>query len=325
MVDFWLAIGIICLVFLLIISAFFSAAEMALITVSKIGIRAGAKKGDKRAIIIDKLLKEPNKLVTGIVVGNNFVNVLASIIAGTITLRIFGNLGIAIATLAMTFLILLFSEIVPKSFAMRNEKLALRFALPVKVVIKFLSPIASGFIFLSNSIIKAFGKELPSQKLTLTEGELRTILEVAEDIGSIKKSEREMIHEVFELDQIPLMQVMVPKDKIVSIEELESIENFLELAGNSEISKMPVYRTKTNNIVGVANIKDALKYKDRSAKIKKIMKPVFRLGAYDRADVALKKMQKDREHLAIVVDEKDKLIGLLTIEDLVEEIVGEID
>ena len=135
MVDFWLAIGIICLVFLLIISAFFSAAEMALITVSKIRIRVGAKKGDKRAIVTDKLLKEPNKLVTGIVVGNNFVNVLASIIAGTITLRIFGNVGIAIATLVMTFLILLFSEIVPKSFAMRNERLALRFALPVKFAI----------------------------------------------------------------------------------------------------------------------------------------------------------------------------------------------
>ncbi len=132
MVDFWLVIGIICLVFLLIISAFFSAAEMSLITVSKIRIRAGAKKGDKRFIMIDKLLKEPNKLVTGVVVGNNFVNVLASIIACTITLRIFGNLGIAIATLVMTFLILLFSEIVPKSFAMRNEGLALRFALPIK-------------------------------------------------------------------------------------------------------------------------------------------------------------------------------------------------
>lgn len=325
MVDFWLAIGIICLVFLLIISAFFSAAEMALITVSKIRIKAGAKKGDKRAIMIDKLLKEPNKLVTGIVVGNNFVNVLASIIAGTITLRIFGNLGIAIATLVMTFLILLFSEIVPKSFAMKNEKLALRFALPVKFVIKFLSPVASGLTFLANRIIKAFGKDLPSQKLTLTERELRTILEVAEDLGSIKKSEREMIHEVFELDQIPLMQVMVSMDGIVSIEELASIENFLERAGKSGISKMPVYRTQPKNIVGVANIKDALKYKDRSAKIKQIMKPVFKLGAYERADVALKKMQKAREHIAIVVDKKDQLLGLLTIEDLVEEIVGEID
>ena len=325
MVDFWLAIGIICLVFLLIISAFFSAAEMALITVSKVRIRAGAKKGDKRAIMIDKLLKEPHKLVTGIVVGNNFVNVLASIIAGTITLRIFGNMGIAIATLVMTFLILLFSEIVPKSFAMRNEKLALRFALPVTFIIKFLSPVASGFIFLSNSIIKAFGKDVPSQKLTLTERELRTILEVAEDLGSIKRSEREMIHEVFELDQIPLMQVMVPTDEIVSIEELESIENFLEHAGKSGISKMPVYRTKPNNIVGVANIKDALKHKNRAAKIKKIMKPIFRLRAYERADVALKKMQKAREHLAIVVDKKDQLLGLLTLEDLIEEIVGEID
>ncbi|NYT00971.1 MAG: HlyC/CorC family transporter [Methanocellales archaeon] len=325
MVDFWLFIGIICLVFLLIISAFFSAAEMSLITVSKIRIRASAKKGDKRAIMIDKLLKEPNKLVTGIVVGNNFVNVLASIIAGTITLRIFGNMGIAIATLSMTFLLLLFGEIIPKSFAMRNEKLALRFSLPVKFVIKFLSPIASGFIFLSNSVIKAFGKELPSHKLTLTEGELRTILEVAEDLGSIKRSEREMIHEVFELDQIPLRQVMVPIDGIVSIEELATIENFLERAGKSGISKMPVYRTKKDNIVGVANIKDALKQKNRSTNIKKIMKPIFKLGAYERADVALRKMQKAREHLAIVVGEKDKLLGLLTLEDLIEEIVGEID
>ncbi len=325
MVDFWLVVGIICLIFLLMFSAFFSAAEMALITVNKIRIRAGAKKGDKRAIIIDQLLKEPNKLVTGIVIGNNFVNILASIIAGAITLKIFGNFGIAIATLVMTFLILLFSEIVPKSFAMRNQKLALRFALPVKLVIKSLSPIASGLTFLANMIIKAFGGDLPSNKLTITERELRTILEVAEDLGSIKRSELEMIHEVFELDQIPLMQVMVPVDGIVSIEELTSIENFLKRAGKYGISKMPVYRDQSDNIVGVVNIKDALKYKNRSTKIKKIMKPIFKLGAYERADVALRKMQKAREHLAIVVDKKDQLLGLLTIEDLVEEIVGEID
>ncbi|MDI6860009.1 MAG: hemolysin family protein [Methanocellales archaeon] len=325
MVDFWLVIGIICLVFLLLLSAFFSAAEMALITVSKIRIREGAKKGDKRALMIEKLLKEPHKLVTGIVVGNNFVNVLASIIAGTVALRIFGNLGIAIATLSMTFLILLFCEITPKAFAMRNEKLALRFALPVKCVIKFISPIASGFTSLANSIVKAFGKEIPSQKLTLTEQELRTILEIAEELGSIKRSEREMIHEVFELDQISLMQIMVPKDRIVCIEELTNIENFLELAGNSGVSKMPVYRTQPDNIVGVANIKDALKCKDRAAEIKQIMKPVFKLKAYERADEVLRKMQKAREHLAIVVDEKDQLLGLLTLEDLIEEIVGEIE
>ncbi len=325
MVDFWIVIGIVCLIFLLMLSAFFSAAEMALITISKIRVRNNAKKGNKHALIIEKLLKEPHKLVTGIVLGNNFVNVLASIIAGTITLRIFGNMGIAIATLVMTFLILLFGEIIPKALAMRNERMALRFALPVKFVIKFLSPIALGFTFLSNTIIKAFGKELPSQKLTLTEAELRTILEVAEDLGSIKRSEREMIHEVFELDQISLRQIMVPKDRIVSIEDSANITNFLEIAGKVSISKMPVYRKKPNNIVGVANIKDALKYKDRSVKIKKIMKPVFKLKAYERADVALRKMQRAREHLAIVVNEKDQLLGLLTLEDLIEEIVGEIE
>ncbi len=324
MVDFWIVIGIICLIFLVMFSAFFSAAEMSLMTINKIRIRHNAKKGDKRALIIEKLLKEPHKLVTGIVVGNNFVNVLASTIASTITLRIFGNMGIAIATLGMTFLLLLFGEITPKALAMRNEKMALRFALPVKFVIKFLSPVASGFTFLSNTVIKAFGKELPSQKLTLTEGELRTILEVAEDFGTIKRSEREMVHEVFDLDQISLGQIMVPKERIVSIEELAQITNFLELAGQSGISKMPVYRTQSDNIVGVANIKDALKYKDGSAKIKQIMKPVFKLTASERADVALKKMQKAQEHLAIVVDEKDQLLGLLTLDDLIEEIVGEI-
>ncbi|MDD2665657.1 MAG: hemolysin family protein [Methanocellales archaeon] len=321
--DFWIVIGIICLIFLVMFSAFFSAAEMALMTISKIRIRHNAKKGDKRALIIEKLLKEPHKLVTGIVVGNNFVNVLASIIAGTITLRIFGNMGIAIATLGMTFLLLLFGEITPKALAMRNEKIALRFALPVKFVIRFLSPVASGFTFLSNNLIRAFGRELPSQKLTITEEELRTILEVAEDLGTIKRSEREMVHEVFELDQISLGQIMVPKDRIISIEELESIEHFLERAGKAGVSKMPVYRN--DNIVGVANIKDALKYKNRDTKIKQIMKPIFKLKAYERADAALRKMQKAREHLAIVVDEKDQLLGLLTIEDLVEEIVGEIE
>jgi CBS domain containing-hemolysin-like protein len=325
MIDFWLVLGIIFLVALLILSALFSAAEMALITVSRVRIRERVKKGEKHALVVESLLKEPHKLVTGILVGNNIVNVCASIVAGALALKVFGNIGIAIATVVMTFIILLFCEITPKAFAMRNEKLALKIAKPIASFIKIFSPIAAGFIYITNSIIKAFGKELPSQRMTITERELRTILELAEEQGSIKPSEREMIHEVFELDQIPLSSVMHSIDKIVSIEEVNTIADFLELAGKTNISKMPVWSAKKENIVGVANVKDAIKQKDSSIAVRQIMRSVFKLKKSEKVDEALRKMRLHRAHLAIIVDENEAPVGLLTLEDLIEEIVGEIE
>ncbi|MDI6708297.1 MAG: hemolysin family protein [Candidatus Thermoplasmatota archaeon] len=321
--DFWIVIAIIFLIILLILSALFSAAEMALITVSRVKIRERAKRGEQQALIIENLLKEPHKLVTGILVGNNLVNVCASIVAGAIALKMFGNIGIAVATVIMTFIILLFCEITPKAFAMRNEKLALRIAKPIACFTKLFSPIAAGFTYLVNSIIKAFGRELPSQKITLTERELRTILEIAEEQGSIKRSEREMIHEVFEFDQIPLISIMVPENRVVSIEAGKTVDDFLELAGKEAVTKMPVYAVEKENIIGIVNVKDALKKKGQQ--IKQIMKPAFKLRFSERADEALRKMRRAREHLAIIVDENDKPIGIITLEDLIEEIVGEIE
>ncbi|MEW6069487.1 MAG: hemolysin family protein [Candidatus Thermoplasmatota archaeon] len=324
-IDFWLIIAIVFLIILLILSALFSAAEMALITVSRLRIRERAKRGEKHALVVENLLKEPHKLITGILVGNNLVNVCASIVAGAIALKIIGNLGIAIATVLMTFIILLFCEITPKAFAMRNEKLALKIAKPIAGFIKIFSPVASGFTYLANSIIRAFGRELPSQKMAITERELRTILEIAEEQGSIKRMEREMIHEVFELDQIPLTTVMLPKDRIVSIGEDESIAEALEVAGRTNFSKLPVWKDTKENIVGMVNIKDALKQKDKTQPVKQIMRSVFKLKTAERVDEALRKMRIGKEHLAIVVDEKDSLAGLVTLEDLIEEIVGEIE
>lgn len=325
MIDIWFLGAFILLIFLLALSAFFSAAEMAFMTVSRIRIRESAKKGDKHAVIVEKLLREPHKLITGILIGNNLVNICASIIVGAIALRIFGNLGIAIATLVMTFIILLFCEITPKAFAMRNERLALRFAAPLQYFIRVFSPITSGFTAMAYSIVKAFGKKLPSQKVTLTETELRTLLEMAEEQGTIKRAEREMIHEVFELDEIPVSRIMTPKEKMVSAEEAQTIESFLELVSTTGRSRIPVYKGSKENIVGVAHVKDALKSKNRNMPVKDIMHTVFTLNMNERADEALRKMQKEKRQIAIVADENNNLKGLISLEDLIEEIVGEIE
>ncbi len=322
MFDPWIIVGLICLIILLFLSAFFSASEIALISLSRVRVRQEIEKGRKKAVIVQNLLKNPQKLIGAILVGNNIVNVFASILAAVIAVRIFGDAGIGIATFVMTLVILIFCENTPKAFAVRNEKFAFRIARPVKAVVFLLSPIALVINAVSNTLIKLFGGR-PVKKRAITEDEIKTMLKMGEEEGTIEKDERKMIYEVFEFDETRIKEVMVPRKKIVCINEDKNVKDFIDLVNKTGYSRVPVYRDNVDDIVGMVHVKDTLGL-DKDTPIYRIIRPILRIKTTEKADEVLREMQRKRTHIAVVTDKNNKTVGMLSMEDLIEEIVGEI-
>ena len=322
MSGIWIMAGLICLIILLFLSAFFSASEIALISLSRVRVRQEIEKGKKDAIIIQNLLKNPQKLIGTMLIGNNIVNVFASILATAMAIRIFGDVGIGVATFVMTLTILIFCENTPKAFAVRNEKFALRIARPVKAVVFLLSPVAVVLTAVSNIIIKAFGGK-PPEKKAVTEEEIKMMLKMGEEEGTIEKDERKMIDDVFEFDETKTKEVMVPRENIVCISEDKTVGALINLVRETGFSRIPVYRNNIDNIVGMIHVKDTLEL-DNDVPISNILRPILRIKTTEKADEVLREMQRKRTHIAVVTDENNKTVGLVSMEDLIEEIVGEI-
>ena len=322
MLDFWLLVGLIILVILLVLSAFFSASEIALVSLNAIRIRHKAENGKKEAIVVQDMMKNPQRIISSIVVGNNIVNILASVLATAISMKLFGNVGVAVATGILTIIILIFCEITPKAFAIRNEKFALRIARPVAVIIKVLWPMASILTYLSNFLIHRFGGK-PVKRRKITEEEIKTMLKVAEEEGGIEEDEKEMINNVFEFDETRIREVMTPKKKIIALDEAKTVEDALHLIRKTGISRIPIYRENINNVLGMVHVKDLLD-KSRTTKLYEIVQPIIRIKTTEKVDEVLRKMQKRGIHLAVVLDKSEQVVGIVSMEDLLEELVGEI-
>ncbi|MCD6571874.1 MAG: HlyC/CorC family transporter [Thermoplasmata archaeon] len=320
----WIIVGIISIIFLIILSAFFSSSELAIISINRAVIREKARKGDRRAQLLDKLLQNPDTVVSAIVIGNNLVNVLASILAGAISTQIFGNIGLGIATAVMTLLLLVFGEITPKSVGIRNEKFALRVARPVYVITRFFGPFSTGLISLSRFISKnIFGKK--DVNPPVTEEEIMAMMRLGEEEGTIKKDERELVNEVFEFDETKVDEVRVPKKEIVYLDENDTIQDLIDKSIETGFSRFPVCKKgNINKIVGMVHIKDALAVKDKNMPVKKIMRDILKVGPGMKADDVLREMQRKKVHIAVVKDRRNKVKGIVTMEDLIEEIFGEI-
>jgi len=320
----WIIVGIISIIFLIILSAFFSSSELAIISINRAVIREKARKGDRRAQLLDKLLQNPDTVVSAIVIGNNLVNVLASILAGAISTQIFGNIGLGIATAVMTLLLLVFGEITPKSVGIRNEKFALRVARPVYVITRFFGPFSIGLISLSRFISKnIFGKKEVNPPVT--EEEIMAMMRLGEEEGTIKKDERELVNEVFEFDETKVDEVRVPKKEVVYLDENDTIQDLIDKSIETGFSRFPVCKNgNINKIVGMVHIKDALAVKDKNMPVKKIMRDILKVGPGMKADDVLREMQRKKVHIAVVKDRRNRVKGIVTMEDLIEEIFGEI-
>ncbi len=326
--DSWITFEIVTISVLIVFSAFFSLSETALLSVGKIRIRHQAETGNKNAKTVVKLLENPEQFLAAILIGNNVVNISASVLATDAALRTFGESGIAIATGVMTLFILIFGEVFPKTLASRNaEFIAMRIARPIIIVINVLQPLVWFITTIVNSMIGLLGGKQRVKHPFVTEEMINMMLKVGEKEGTIEKHEREIISNVFDFTDEKAHGVMTPREKMVCIEESEPLDAALDLINRSGHSRLPVYQKNLDNIVGMIYAKDLLKFKDYDLyrmKVFQILRPLLIVKAGREISSILKDLQQKKMNISVVVDNNMKVIGLVSIEDIMEELVGEI-
>lgn len=318
-----LGIQVILLLILLMLSGFFSSAETALVAVNQIKIRMLADEGNRRAKVLMKIFKDNSKMLSAILIGNNLINTYAASIATTIAIS-FGGAAVGIATFIITFLILVFGEITPKTIATQNaEKLALWYAPIISFLMKILTPVIWFINLFSDCILKIFHIDR-NAKQAMTESELRTIVDVSHEEGVIEQDEKEMINNVFDLDEIKAKDVMVPRVYSVMADVNSSYQDLVELFRKEQFTRIPIYEDNIDNVIGLINIKDLLFYDDPTHfDMRKLLrKPYFTVENKDISEL-LMEMKQSTFNLAVVLDEYGEVAGLITLEDIVEEIVGE--
>lgn len=317
---------IIALIALLMLSGFFSGAETACMSVSRIQAQAMVKQKKKGAETLLKLKEQPRRLIITILIGNNIVNIGASALATVIASDYFGHAGAGIATGIMTFLVLVFGEITPKSYAtVHNKKIALQIAGPIMFISKVLHPLVLFFEYMTTHIIRLFGSTKKTQ--IFSETELRTLVEVGVSEKILEKAEKEFIEGVLEFNDITVGKVMTPKNRMFCLKENISVDKAIKEINKREHSRVPVYRGNKDNIIGFLYIKDLLKItseKKNRMKIKNVIrKPLYVSQTSVISDV-FRKFQTRHIHLGIVINKKHEVKGIVTMEDVIEEIVGEI-
>lgn len=317
----WIII-VVTICVLILLSAFFAAAEMAFVSVSRIKVRKRAKIGDKNAIILEKLIKKPGEVVSAIVICNNLVNITASILAGVVAAFLFGNIGVGIATAAMTLLVVVFGEAIPKAYGIHNEKFAFKVARSLNILTIVLSPVSRGLSALSNVFLRILGKEV-GKKALVTEEEIKIMLDLGVQDGTIKKDEKHMVNEIFDFDDTETKEVFIPIKSVYFLHENDTLRHLKKRALETGHSRFPVYRKNKKDIVGIVHVKDAL-LKDEKIHVNEVMKSVLFVQQKRKADDVLRKMQKRKAHMAVVKSKNDKILGIITFEDLIEEIFGEI-
>jgi CBS domain containing-hemolysin-like protein len=326
--DSWITIEILIISVLIALSGFFSGSEAALLSVSRIRIRHLADAGNKNARIVVSLLDNPEQFLTAILIGNNIVNITASILAANAALNIFGDSGIAIATGTMTLFILVFGEVFPKTLAQRHsESVSLQIARPIRLIISLLSPVVWVLTEFVNSLIVFLGGKERVRHPFVTEEVIKMMLKVGEREGTIEKHEREMIHRVFEFTDGKAHGVMTPRENMVCIEESETLDNALKLINESGHSRIPVYSGNFDNIIGMIYAKDFLKFRDYElsrARVNEILRPILIVKAGRKLSSMLRELQQKKINITVVVDDNMKVLGLVSIEDILEELVGEI-
>jgi len=319
---------IIALVILLGFSAFFSASETCLMTLSKIRLRHMVDSEIKGADRINKLLKNPSKLLGGILVGNNITNIGASALATSLAIKYWGDSGIGIATAVMTILVLIFGEITPKSLAAQNsEKMALKVARPISLITFILNPLIIVLIYITNAFIKILGGEINKQKPFITEEELKTMVSVSHEEGVLEGEEKQMIYNVFEFGDSQAKDVMTPRTDMIVANVDSTYDELIKIFKEEQFSRLPIYQETIDNIIGVLYLKDLIFFEDEKEgfTIEKHMRvPYFTYEFKSTVDL-FADMRLKRVPIAILLDEYGGTAGLVTIEDLVEEIVGDID
>ena len=319
------AIQFLVLIILICLSAFFSSAETSMTTVNKIRIQSLSEEGDGRAQTLLKVVEDPGKLLSTILIGNNVVNLSASSLATTLTMRLFGNAAVSISTGIITLLVLIFGEITPKTLAsVHGERLALAYAKPIYVLMTIMTPVIFLMTHISGGVLRLLGTDPHAKSSTLTEHELRTLVNVGHEEGVIKSEERQMINNVFDFDDSRAEDIMVPRIDVTFADINSSYEDLIRLFREDKHTRFPVYEDSTDNIVGIANIKDLLLCDEADFSLRKILREPYFTYEYKKTSELLMEMKENSVSFAIVLDEYGATSGIITLENLVEEIVGDI-
>lgn len=320
------AIQLVVLVVLLALSAFFSSAETALTTVNRLRVRALVDEGDSRAIILSKVIDDPGKLLSAILIGNNIVNISASSIATLLATRFFGNAGAGIATGAMTLLVLIFGEVTPKTMAsLKAEKIALGYAKTVYALMFLLTPLIFILDFLSGSLLRLMGVDPDKRDDSVTEEDLRTIVEAGHEDGVLEPEEHKMINNVFDFGDHQAKDIMVPRVDMCFLSIDASYEDFVNIYREEKFTRIPVYEETRDNVIGILNVKDLILFdKSQEFHVKDFLREAYYTYEFKNTSELLMEMRKNSISIAIVLDEYGATAGLVTLEDLLEEIVGDI-
>ena len=312
-----------------VFSFFFSASEASLIALSKIRARHLADKGVRGASCVLRLITKLDKVVAAILIGNNLVNITISSLATIIFVGLLGpGWGVAASTLCLTVLLLVICEIIPNTLAIRySEKTALLTAPILEAFIRIFDPLVRVFTGVSNCILKLFGAHPEKRSPLISEEELRLMIEVGKEEGVLSDEERRMLQRIFEFGDMKVSEVMIPKDKIIAIERKADEEKMLNVLAEEGHSRVPVYAKGIENIVGVIYVRDLLYImRDKGLVVlDDLLHPAYYVPANKRVSDLLREFQLKRIQIAVVVDEQKKTLGIVTLEDLLEEIVGEIE
>lgn len=317
---------LIAIIILLCLSAFFSSSETALTTVNQIRMRTLADNGNKRAARVLHVTGNPGKMLSAILIGNNIVNLSASSISTSLAIHLFGNTGAGIATGILTFLILIFGEVTPKTMAtIKADSMSLTVAAPIGLLMKILTPVIFIINKLSLGLMFLLHVNIKDAQKKMTEEELRTIVDVSQENGVIEHEERDMIHNLFDFGDAEAKEIMVPRIDMTFVQADATYQEVLDIFRQDMFTRLPVYEDSTDNVIGIINMKDFLLQNDTPEfSVRNLLRePYFTYEHKNTADLFLE-MRKSSISLAIVLDEYGVTAGLITLEDLLEEIVGEI-
>ncbi len=317
---------------LLVCSGFFSGSETALTAASRARMHAAEKEGDSRAGLVSRLMNMRERLLGGILLGNNLVNILASVLTTTVFTSVFGGGGVALAaaTALMTVLILIFAEVLPKTYAISQpDKMALAVARPISIIVKFLAPIVSIVQVIVNATLRLFGVDSNASPWTAAD-EIRGAVDLHLQEGGVAKRARDQIYGVLEIGELTVESVMIHRKNIVAIDINLPPEQLIKDVLSSPHTRMPLYDGDPDNVVGILHAKDVLKALSKmdgefkALNVKKISREPWFVPETTSVVKQLRLFQQKREHFALVVDEYGSLMGVLTLEDILEEIVGDI-
>ncbi len=310
---------------LLTLSALFSIAESAFLSMNKLRLRIRRKSGDRRAVRAGRLLEKKDVLINTLLAANDLVNILLSSILAATAFDLFGEHGVGIATIVTTVLLLIFGEITPKVLSTRNpDSIAYALSGFVTVVVAVFKPVSIAFTAVAHAILNLFGVNTKKPKQTFTEEEIKTYIDAAAEDGTLEKDENAMMNRVFKFTDLEAQDIMVPRTRIVAVPDTVTYRGIIEKAQRTRLSRFPVYRGDIDDIIGVIYVKDLLAYKEsaKSFLVRNVMRPPLFIPGTKKMSSAQAMLRENRQSLAVVIDEYSGTDGVITQDDISREIFG---